>query len=192
MIGANTHNVGQNNGTSTNPATFLEEMKLPAGSRPRFDLLGINPYTERAPRISSPKRDPLVDLDDLDWLFQNLDVWYPAAKQPNHKPVRLFIGEFAWLTEHGNIYWLYSISRARQASWMRSAFKLAANTRRVDTMCWFQLYDAPPVAADAGKTFKSNWTSGLRTSDGVRKPSYKVFGSLPKGPKKLIVQPPPA
>jgi hypothetical protein len=187
VIGGNTHNVGANNAASTNPETFLREMRLPNGSRPRFDLLGINPYTERSPRITLEKRDPIIDIADLDWLFKKLDVWYPAAKQPGGKPVRLFIGEFAWLTEHGNIYWLYSMSRAKQASWMRPAFRIAANTRRVDTMCWYQLYDAPPVAGEEKALIPSNWTSGLRTASGTRKPSYDVFRKLPRGPKQLIV-----
>jgi hypothetical protein len=49
-------------------------------------------------------------------------------------------------------------------------------------MCWFLLFDAPPRR---NSTQWLNWTTGLRTSDGVRKPSWRAFARVPRGPSKL-------
>jgi hypothetical protein len=59
---------------------------------------------------------------------------------------------------------------------------MAAKLGRVDTMCWFLLYDNPPKRQ--GGTWL-NWTSGLRTWQGVRKPSWKAFRRVPPGPNRV-------
>jgi hypothetical protein len=176
VIGGNVHPAGFNDDTTTAPDTFLQNMVLPNGRRPRLDLFGINPYTERPLNMALPHLPHRVDFDDLDWLLRQLDLDYPGRR------LQLFVDEFGWNTEHSAGGWLYVVSRGKQAAWLPQAFRIAANLRRVNTMCWFQLYDSPPQRRG---DHWWNWTSGLRTFGGVRKPSWAAFARVPSGPSRL-------
>jgi hypothetical protein len=173
VIGGNVHPAGFNDETTTAPDTFLRYLVLPNGRRPRLDMFGINPYTERPLNMRLQHRPRRIDFDDLDWLLRQLDRYWPR------RHLRLFIDEFGWNTEHEAQGWLYHVSRRQQAARLRKAYALAANLRRVDTLCWFQLYDSPP---DRNSTQWLNWTSGLRTWDGVKKPAWFAYGRVPSGP----------
>lgn len=174
VIGGGVHPYGLNDQYTTAPDTFLANMVLPNGRRPPLDMFAINPYTERRLDLRLGKRPLRVDFDDLDWLGRRLDQLWPR-RHP-----RIFIDEFGWNTEHEALGWLYYVPRKKQAADLRKAYALAARFGRVDTMCWYQLYDAPP---DRNSTQWLNWTSGLRTWNGVRKPSWEAFARIPPGPK---------
>lgn len=176
VIGGNMHPAGFNEETTTAPDTFLRNLVLPSGRRPRLDMFGINPYTERPLNMSLPHRPRRVDFNDLDWLVGQLDRYWPRRR------LQLFVDEFGWNTEHSAAGWLYVVSRQKQAANLRRAFRLAAGFGRIDTLCWFQLYDAPPEMR--GDQWW-NWTSGLRTFTGVRKPSWASFRQVPRGPARL-------
>ncbi len=166
VIGGNVHPSGFNDANTTAPDAFVRNMVLPNGRRPRMDMFGINPFTERPLDMALPHREGRVDFNDLDWLVRQLDRYWPRRR------LQLFIEEFSWNTEHGAAGWLYVVSRKKQAAKMARAFKLAASFRRINTMCWFQLYDAAP---DRGL----NWTSGLRTFQGTKKPSWRAYARIP-------------
>ena len=174
VIGGGVHPSGRNDQYTTAPDTFIANMVLPNGRRPRLDMFAINPYTERRLDLALPKRPLRVDFDDLDWLARRLDKLWPRRR------LRIFIDEFGWNTEHEALGWLYYVPRKKQAASLRKAYALASKFGRVDTMCWYQLYDAPPRR---NSTQWLNWTSGLRTWDGVRKPSWKMFARVPRGPR---------
>jgi hypothetical protein len=176
VIGGNVHPAGSNDSTTTAPDTFITNMILPNGHRPRMDMFGINPYTERPVNIRLGHRIHRVDLDDLDWLGRRLDQLWPG------RHLRIFIDEFGWNTEHEAQGWLYYVSRKRQAVNLRKSYGLAAKLPRVDTLCWYLLYDNPPRRNSAQWL---NWTTGLRTSKGSRKASWRVFARVPDGPSKL-------
>jgi len=175
VIGGGVHPYGLNDEFTTAPDTFISNMVLPNGRRPRLDMFAINPYTERRLAFSLPKRPLRVDLDDLDWLARRLDRLWPR------RHLKIFIDEFGWNTEHEALGWLYYVPRKEQASKMRTSYALAAKFGRVDTMCWFLLFDDEPKR---NATQWLNWTSGLRTWDGVRKPSWWVFRRLAPGPRR--------
>ena len=176
VIGGGVHPYGLNDQHTTAPDTFIANMVLPDGGRPQLDMFAINPYTERRLDLRLPKRPLRVDFDDLDWLALRLDrLW-------RGRHLRIFIDEFGWNTEHEALGWLYYVPRKKQASYLRKAYALAARFGRVDTMCWYQLYDAPP---DRNSTQWLNWTSGLRTWNGVRKPAWRAFARIPRGPSRL-------
>ncbi len=176
VIGGNVHPAGLNDDTTTAPDTFLRYMVLPDGRRPRLDVFGVNPFTERRINLALPHRSGRLDFNDLDWLLQRLDRYWPGRR------LRLFIDEFGWNTEHEATGWLYVVSRKQQAVDLRRAYAAAAKLRRVDTLCWYQLYDEPP-RSEGGMW--QNWTSGLRTYDGERKPSWLAFKRTPSGPRRL-------
>jgi hypothetical protein len=175
VIGGNVHPAGFNDRTTTAPDTFLRYLVLPNGKRPRLDMFGINPYTERPMNVALPHLPGRVDFDDLDWLLKELDRDYSG------KHLQLFIDEFGWNTEHSAIGWLYYVSRRQQAAKLAKAYRLAKTLRRVNTMCWFLLYDTPPQKQGSQWL---NWTSGLRTSNGPRKPAWLAFRRVPSGPSR--------
>ena len=175
VIGGNVHPSGTNDSTTTAPDTFIANMVLPNGRRPRLDMFGINPYTERRLDLRLPHRIHRVDLDDLDWLSRRLDQVWPR------RHLRIFIDEVGWNTEHEAQGWLYFVSRKQQAKNLARAYALIAKLPRVDTMCWFQLYDDPPEKRGA---YWWNWTSGLRTTSGGRKPSWWAFRKIAPGPRR--------
>jgi hypothetical protein len=175
VIGGNVHPGGSNDDQTTAPDTFLRYMVLPNGRRPRLDMFGVNPYTERPLDMALPKLPRRVDLNDLDWLARQLDRYWPRQR------LQLFVEEFGWNTEHEASGWLYVVSREEQAAQLAKAFRLAARFPRINTMCWFQLFDAPPQRV--GDRWL-NWTSGLRTWNGVRKLSWSAFARVPAGPRR--------
>jgi hypothetical protein len=175
VIGGNVHNAGWNDEATTAPDTFLRNMVLPNGRRPHMDMFGLNPFTERPLDMALPHVSGRVDFNDLDWLAHNLDRYWPGRR------LQIFIEEFGWNTEHEASGWPYFVSRKRQAAKLTQAFKIAARFPRINTMCWFQLYDAPPSRAD-GRWL--NWTTGLRTFRGVKKPSWRAFSRVPPGPRR--------
>ena len=176
VIGGGVHPYGLNDENTTAPDTFIANMVLPNGRRPRLDLFAVNPYTERPLDLALPKRPLRVDFDDLDWLARRLDQLWPR------RHLRILVDEFGWNTEHEALGWFYFVPRKKQATDLRKAYALAAKFGRVDTMCWYQLFDAPP---DRNSTQWLNWTSGLRTWDGVRKPAWRAFARVPRGPSRL-------
>jgi hypothetical protein len=176
VIGGNVHPAGANDAKTTAPDTFLRNMVLPNGRRPQLDMFGINPYTERQLDMDLPHRHGRVDLDDLDWLGRQLDRYWPSRRLP------IFVEEFGWNTEHAALGWLYFVSRKKQAARLETAYHIASTLPRINTMCWFQLYDDPP---DRRGTIWLNWTSGLRTIRAVRKPAWRSFARVPPGPSRL-------
>jgi hypothetical protein len=175
VIGGNVQPAGANDRYITAPDTFLANMTLPNGRRPRLDMFGINPYTERPLDLSLAHAPLRVDFDDLDWLGRRLDRYWPR------RHLRIFVSEFGWNTEHGAYGWLYVVPRPKQAADLTTAYRLAARLPRIDTFCWFQLYDSPP-ARENGQTL--NWTTGLRTWSGQKKPSWRAFLQVPSGPRR--------
>ena len=138
-------------------------------------MFGINPYSERPLNLSLRYAPHRVDFDDLDWLARQLDRYWPR------RHLRIYVSEFGWNTEHAGFGWLYVVPRDKQARDLTTAYRLAAAQRRIDTFCWFQLYDSPP-AREAGQYV--NWTSGLRTWTGTKKPSWTAFARVKSGPRR--------
>jgi hypothetical protein len=120
VIGGGVHPYGLNDQYTTAPDTFIANMVLPNGRRPRLDLFAVNPYTERPLNLALGKRPLRVDFDDLDWLARRLDQLWPG------RHLRIFVDEFGWNTEHEALGWLYYVSRQKQAQHLRKAYALAA------------------------------------------------------------------
>jgi hypothetical protein len=64
----NAHPAGSNDDATTAPDTFLRYMVLSNGRRCRTDMLGVNPYTERAPSTWRFRIVPPSRIDDFDCL----------------------------------------------------------------------------------------------------------------------------
>lgn len=175
VIGGNVHQGGYNDQYTTAPDRFLRYMVLPNGRRPRLDMFGINPYTQRPLNMALRHRPRRVDFNDLDWLAQQLDRYWPK------RHLQLFVDEFGWNTEHEALGWFYVVSRPKQSADIATSYRLASRLGRIDTMCSFLLFDQRPAKQEKWV----NWTSGLRTWDGVRKPAWRAFARVPRGPGRL-------
>ncbi len=83
---------------------------------------------------------------------------------------RLYGNKRIWITEYG--YQtnppdkLYGVTYAKQALYLKQAFAIARANPRIDMMLWFLLKDDPNP---------NGWQSGLITSKGAKKPSFKAF-----------------
>jgi hypothetical protein len=124
VVGGNVHPAGFNDQTTTAPDTFIQNMVLPNGRRPRLDMFGVNPYTERPIDLRLRHLPHRVDLDDLDWLARRLDQLWPK------RHLRLFVDEMGWNTEHPAQGWLYVVSRKAQAQKLTAAYRLSASGPR--------------------------------------------------------------
>jgi hypothetical protein len=161
--------IGGNTFTSGNitPYNWVNYMRLPNGKRPRLDVYGHNPFTGRRPGINLYQDQQVVDISDLPRFTKFLDKTLRDAH--GHK-LKLFFSEFFWPTDHANGEFAFHLSKALQASWLQSAFKVVHHfSSRVYTLGWYSLYDDPPMANGLSVN------RGLLTFKGKRKPAYKVF-----------------
>ena len=150
------------------PLNFLRALKLPNGRPPRMDLYGHHPFTARRPDLSRTLIRPgMADFSDLDTLARWVDRYLGRA--PGGGRIKLWLGEWAMVTDHASNNLNVWVSRATQASWMRSALRIVRRWDRIEALVYFQLRDQPP-AADGRE---SNW--GLLDWRGRAKPAYRAF-----------------
>jgi hypothetical protein len=145
VIGGNTFTVGD-----ITPYNWVRYMRLPNGGRPRMDLYGHNPFTGRQPRWDAPRHDYLVDFSDLPKFASFLD--HSQYRDARGRPLKLFLSEFFFPTDHANNEFPYHVTWKLQASWLSDA-----------------LYD------DSKQEDGLEVNRGLMTRTGRRKPSYGVF-----------------
>jgi hypothetical protein len=143
-------------------------MRLPDGRRPRMDLYGHHPFTSRRPRLSDRAIvRGYADFSDLDDLARWLDRFY--GRDPRGKPMRIWIGEWLVPTDHANYAFNFWTTRKVQASWLKSALRIARSWPRIYAFNWFKLYDEGPRPGGDQVNF------GLIDRHGRRKPAFKVF-----------------
>ena len=163
VVGGNSFVTGD-----VSPLNWIRALKLPSGRVPRMDLYGHHPFTARRPDLSRPLIRPgLADYSDLDTLTQWID--FHLGRGPRGRPIKLFLGEFSIPSDHQSRVFGPWVSRATQATWIRSALRIARRWKRIETMVWLGLYDEPP-AADG---LEVNW--GLLDWRGRRKPAFRAY-----------------
>jgi hypothetical protein len=162
VIGGNTFTVGD-----ITPYNWVRYMRLPNGRRPRMDLYGHNPFTGRQPLRHAPHHDYLVDFSDLPKFTRFLDTH--GYRNSSGRPLRLFLSEFFFPTDHANNEFPFHVSWKLQASWLGDALRITMKSSRIYTLGWLGLYD-DPKRADGLEVNR-----GLMTRSGRRKPSYGVF-----------------
>ena len=166
VVAGATAPVGLNDRYRTSPQRFAGFLKR-AGAGRHFDVYSHHPYTpggsiNRAP--DQPPNDPTrtVTLFNLRTLL------------------RLFPGKPFYLTEYGyntkpsSAFGGLFVSETVQARYLKTAYRYAARYPQVKMLIWFLLRDWRPdgAAADLGVY------SGLRRSNGERKPSWYAFAGL--------------
>ena len=164
VIGGNTFTVG-----TVSPRRWIQALRLPNGKPPRMDLFGHNPFSARVPKLSQP---PLgrgyADLSDLDtltgWLDRNL-----KRSRPDGRPLRLFLSEISFPTDHPNYEFNFWTSQKTQAKWLRRALRITRRFSRVYTFGYLGLYD------DGLRPTGDQVERGLIERSGRRKPGYAAF-----------------
>lgn len=166
IIGGNTFTTGD-----VTPRQFIRSMRLPNGRPPRMDLYGHNPFTLRRPAL---RQGPLglgyADFSDLDtlagWIDRNLG-------RVHGRPMRLFLSELTFPTDHANYEFNFWVTRKVQARWLAAALRISQRWSRVYALGWHALYDDRPNGP--GGTPGTEVNRGLLEWDGDRKPSYHSF-----------------
>ena len=109
---------------------WLRYLRLPNGARPRMDLWGHNPYTDRIPNLKAKRSERgLIDFSDLDTLIKELDKVYKRPK------LKLFLSE--WGVPTGFDQDLEIRVKTKSAvKWVRAGMKIMRKTRRIYTLGW--------------------------------------------------------
>jgi hypothetical protein len=166
VIGGNTFTVGD-----ISPYNWIRAMKLPGRRSPRMDMFGHNPFTSRRPDLRNPPpgHGPAVnysDFSDLDTFTLVLDR---HLRDPRGRPLRLFLSEFFFPTDHRNWEFPFYVTRRVQARWLADALRIVRRWKRVYTLGWFGLYD------DGPRPDRLEVNRGLIDIRGRRKPSYNAY-----------------
>jgi hypothetical protein len=150
---------------SVDPITFLVQAKH-FGMK-KFDVYAHHPYAdignnESPTFVPKGKFKRRVQLGNIGLLITQLTKLYGSK--------HLWITEYGYQTNPPDKK--YGVSYAKQALWMKQSYAIARKNKRIDMMLWFLVRDEPAVG---------NWQSGLETTRGKKKPSWRTFISLPRG-----------
>jgi hypothetical protein len=157
------------NGGTVFPAAFIQNLRLKSGRRPRMDLWGHNPFDPRFPNLKQKPRGKFRGLNDLDTIWDEIKEAY--RRQKRGRPRRLWLSEWTVQSDHDSTVFNFHVSREQQARYVTAAYRLARRLKYVDALGWFSLYDAPEGPLSP--------TWGLLTYNGLQKPAYSAYKSVP-------------
>ena len=143
---------------SISPLAFLRAAK--ADGLKTFDAWAHHPYYGIPfEKPSTRGRGSAIELGNINELVNTVTRLY------GDKPI--WITEYGYQTKPPDPY--FGVSWAKQAAYVKQAYKIAKANPRIDLFTWFLLRDNPSIGG---------WQSGLETVDGKKKPSYDAFASL--------------
>ena len=161
------------------PSRWIRWMRLPNGKPPRLDWYGHNPFTRRAPDIrltDYPELPGSRDISDADTFAREVHRTYRRLELRGRRPFRrrgppLWLSEFTVSSDRPNRAFTLAVTREEQASWLLGAFDIARRIRAAG-LGWFNLHDEPI-------TNLVGLTTGLMTYEGLPKPAYFAYKSVP-------------
>ena len=140
------------------PQQWIENMRLPDGQPPRFDMYGHNPFSVRVPDLSNPPSiNQQFDFSDLSRLSEFVDK--NLGRPGNPKP-KLFLSEWTIPTAQ-DLEFNYHVEQRVQALWITDGLRIASELPSVYALGWIHLYDELPQQA-----------GGLIKVDGTKKLGY--------------------
>jgi hypothetical protein len=167
VIGGNTFTTGD-----VSPKAFIKGMRLPNGRRPRMDMYGHNPFSARRPALrKGPLGFGFADFSDLDTLARWVDRY--LGRGPGGRRLKLYLSEFTIPTDHANFEFNFYATRAKAATWLRSALRITRRWPRIYTLAWIGLYDDSPNGPNGAHGDEVH--RGLLDWTGAKKPAYGAF-----------------
>jgi len=153
-------------GGSIRPVRWVQNMKLPNGKRPRLDMYGHNPFTNRKPNLKNrPWCEACADFSDLRRFGKTVNGVY-------HRHVPLFLSEWtipsAPQDSEFNAYAPKHPSEATQADWITAGFHVARSVNAY-ALGWIHLYDETP------NPYVRTSHGGLLTFGGLKKKGYGAY-----------------
>jgi len=157
--------VGLNDVYRTSPQRFASFLRS-AGAARYFDAYAHHPYTPGGSVYAAPGRPPndpttTVTLYNLRALLR----LFPR------KP--FYLTEYGYATRPTAAFGGFAVTEKQQARYLREAYRLAASYGQVKLMVWFLLRDQGATDGPGTGVF-----SGLRRTNGERKPAWYAFRSL--------------
>src|SRR5215217_5677869 len=133
-----------------------------------MDLYGHHPFSARRPNLNSPQYvKGIADFSDLDTLAGWVDRY--IGRDRRRKRLKLWLGELCFPTDHANNNFNVWVTRRVAASWLGDALRITRRWKRIESLVWIGLYDAPPAPAG------DETNCGLLDYKGRQKPAYDVF-----------------
>jgi Cellulase (glycosyl hydrolase family 5) len=158
VIGGNTHSYSE-----IRPVTWVRNLKLPNGQRPKMDVFGHNPFTYRVPNLKNPPtKDGVIQIDDLPILQRAINKY---LAKPLHHKIPIWLGEYSIPTNKDDFFFNYWVSPRTQALFVQKGLAIARKLPGVMSFGWGMLRDDPSL-----KLY-----SGLENGDGSPKPAYFAF-----------------
>jgi hypothetical protein len=163
VVAGETAPAGRDDRLSTSPQRFARTLRLSGAAR-WFDVYSHHPYAVGGTKHiapADPPRDPshTVSLGNLRTLLRV----FPG------KP--FYLSEYGYST-HFSLNFGIATSEAGQASYLRSAYRLAGRYSQVRMLIWAMLRDSSRTGS---YRYQWGWYMGLRRIDGSRKPAYYAF-----------------
>jgi hypothetical protein len=144
---------------------WIENLRLPDGKPPRFDMYGHNPFTAREPNLADPPTvDQSIGFSDLARLNAMVDRNLGTPSNPDPK---LFLSEWTIPTKPDEEF-AYWAEPSVQARWITAGLRIASELPSVYAVGWIHLYDEPPGSY-----------GGLIETDGVKKPGFFAWKDGP-------------
>ena len=154
-------------GGDVTPLNWIKNLRLPNGRRPRMDMYGHNPFSNRRPRLKSRALTKgFADFGTLDTMAKWIDRYLGRR---NGRRLKLFLSEYSVATDHIGYESNFYVSRRTAASWIRSALRDSRRWWRIYTFGWIGLYDDPPYPNG------DEQNRGLLDYLGRRKPAYEAY-----------------
>lgn len=163
VVAGATAPLGTDDRARTSPQRFARFLADHGAAR-YFDVYSHHPYTPGGSLRVHPEAAPSGPSDTV--TLQNLPTL-----------LRLFPTKPFYLTEYGyntryTVIMGVTVSKTRQAGYLRRAYAYVRRFRQVKLLCWFLARDLSPAA---GLGAEYGYYTGLREADGDRKLSWFAF-----------------
>jgi hypothetical protein len=150
---------------SVSPLVFLAAMKA-AGAK-GFDAYAHHPYYGAPSETPSTPPPPGARGQAATAVtLGNLPVLERAVRAA-YGNVRIWLTEYGYQTNPPDP--TFGVSYAKQAAYLKQAYAIVKADPRIDFFLWFLVQDEPVI---------EGWQSGLKTANGLNKPSFAAFKKL--------------
>jgi len=161
VLGGVTAPLGTNDRQRTSPQRFARDL-VRLGLMRYMDGYSHHPYPV-GPSNPMPAPEAQPRFPEYTISLGNIATLLRIVPK---KPV--YLTEYGYTTRPVAEFGGAQVSEAKQAAYMKRAFRYADRFPRIKLLMWFQRADAP------------GWGFGLRRSNGTRKPSWYAFAHLRK------------